>query len=1025
MKVKSWKICRIIFALLFIFTAFFAAFSILSNKDNSKVNAASDVNYKKKVVSVLFDNSGSMADDNKREMAKYSLQILVNLLDKDDILWICPMNRRTSADDPFELFLGRDDIAQQIQDKIINQDALKIGGQTPSVSIKNTINVLENKVDERYRLKKSNDLNVNDADNVEHWLVMLTDGAFSQDLTNKDISGSPQEINNIIESCIKDYSSLKTLYLCFGKSGTVDLTGEDLSLNKGYPFSAYFISDKTGDIKENLIFAMQDVANKISGRYDAERSKFDQSDAVSVSGDQVTINLNKLGFAVNDIAILVQDSNAELIKEELPDGVKIERQGSLDGLGIIKNGNATVIRDAAGGLIAERTLVFKYNSSLGNSVSVFVKPAITVNAFIEREKNGVWERVDFGVINSEMKPKDKIRVNYEVRSSSDDKLIDLEEIFGEPTEKITYGGQNYRKGDPIELIKGNNAIDVSVSVLNGSYTMYSNIMCYIERDPTAYRIESVVTPKTGVNNKKVDLSYTIFRNDEKVSDADIGNYSFEVKAVYPDGTEKVLRSDAVLNNNDIKLLFDGSSLDFGAYRVKATVTEIETKLKRVKEDVCNLLPENVTVNCNETEKFSKSAYLVKKGGKDIAFSLEVDGIRYPFDHEYVAYKAFVGSVNVTDKIRVENGDIIYTIDADVPDLSVGNKTLKVETTFFGAKTASAEYVFEILPSVYEARALPMGERELDLYKLRSTNAAVYFEIIKDGVILPAEEITEAMENGEISIDKNPGGWITLLPCKVDVSVETENGQSFIALRVGDDMGAPWDNLFTSFIFAGEKQIKLSYNNANASDTIEIKTLSFVGRLWRWLVILAIILFILHVVLYLFGFVIARPLPKGTLLCFDIGTSMRGPLDGALRKKVNMKKREIVMWHLSRFIPFKVFQDQKPVRFFAVTLSVEKKSKNPIFTANRNLASLMFSFPMSNEGNAINAMIGAYARNRTPDFNGITKSGFMNSSRRNDNTVIARGKSVSAYGWYGTPEEVRVGRPEVITQVFTFIQYRKR
>ena len=132
-----------------------------------------------------------------------------------------------------------------------------------------------------------------------------------------------------------------------------------------------------------------------------------------------------------------------------------------------------------------------------------------------------------------------------------------------------------------------------------------------------------------------------------------------------------------------------------------------------------------------------------------------------------------------------------------------------------------------------------------------------------------------------------------------------------------------------------------------------------------------------------------------------------------------------MWHLSRFIPFKVFQDQKPVRFFAVTLSVEKKSKNPIFTANRNLASLMFSFPMSNEGNAINAMIGAYARNRTPDFNGITKSGFMNSSRRNDNTVIARGKSVSAYGWYGTPEEVRVGRPEVITQVFTFIQYRKR
>ena len=78
---------------IFLILCVFAFLIVCVPKTNVK---AAETDYTKKVVSVVYDNSGSMQGD-KDAYATYSLQLLMGLLSERDELIITPLNENDSA----------------------------------------------------------------------------------------------------------------------------------------------------------------------------------------------------------------------------------------------------------------------------------------------------------------------------------------------------------------------------------------------------------------------------------------------------------------------------------------------------------------------------------------------------------------------------------------------------------------------------------------------------------------------------------------------------------------------------------------------------------------------------------------------------------------------------------------------------------------------------------------------------------------------------------------------------------------
>ncbi len=976
---------------------------------------AENINYKRKIVSVLFDNSFSMRNsggagkgEDRTELAKYSLEMLVTLLGENDELYLTTMNEAHGSNgSTFQIDLKSDDRLSEMEEKIVNNSALYPIGSTPASSIGKALSVLTDR-----GLASSNDPSYNENTDTEYWLVMLTDGIFDEGDTE-----------SIIEDYIKNYNGLNSIYLAFG-SGAKDLTNPDLPLNQNYPFSAYYIPNP-----QLLIEAMRDIANKISGRYGAETG----GNQYTVSGKEVIVNLDNIKFAVNNIAVVVQDcgatlSNATYGGKNLMVTQKCGLKGSFinsDGAAvqIVRDGYVSVVSD--GEYMSGGQVKFVYDKEVGDKVFVLVEPAIYIDAYLEREKETGWVKTDLQEINSTMRPGDEVRVQYKVYSSATDEEISLSEIFGTPTQKVTYCGKGYDVGEPISLEKGNNAISVSIAVLSGSYTMYSNINCCIEENPTYYRLEADL--KEQIEEKKTTIVYTLFSDNQPVDRDGLSDYNVEIAIRYPDGKEYETVFDSVSEDGKMSFCLDSSKLEFGQYVITAKATKKETNISRTNVQTITSIPKEFHVECVTTDKINTTLYRLENHDYQVKFAVTVDGQPVAFSNPVINYKLTLDNEEVTEKGVEENGNLVFYISKNnLPNLSVGVKTLKLEADVLGKVFDSASYEFEISNSVYAVEVLDIGTRELDLYHLRDTEAAVYFKVYRDGMLLSTEEINAAMESGEIAIETNPFGWLTLLPCEVDTSVEqTEDGGTMIACRVKDDMAKPFDSLFSSFVFAKEKNISLTYNGITGSDTISINNLSMAGRIWRWCVLLAILLFIIHVITYIMGFFVAKPLPKGTLLVFSLGTNMESQVGSPFALPINMSRHEIVLWHISRFIPFREFKNQRPRFFGEAEISINKKTKEPEIQFNKNVVEYRFSPSNNNAGRAVREILDACSENQPYEDLEITTQSFSRFLRRSSREIIESGTPQNLYGCYGT---VDVGVEDTHSaikpdEIYYFVSYR--
>nr|WP_088327579.1 vWA domain-containing protein [Bacillus cereus] len=141
---------------------------------------------KERVVSLVYDDSGSMRNNDRWKYANYALQSLVALLDEKDAFSYVPMSK---PNDPLNISLTKD----KRQTEIEGIGAWKTYLNTPFSAVETAMQ----------SIKKEADID----GKREFWLIVLTDGAFND--LEKDKVGGKEQITQKLAQFKKDMDAKK------------------------------------------------------------------------------------------------------------------------------------------------------------------------------------------------------------------------------------------------------------------------------------------------------------------------------------------------------------------------------------------------------------------------------------------------------------------------------------------------------------------------------------------------------------------------------------------------------------------------------------------------------------------------------------------------------------------------------------------------------------------------------------------------------------------------------------------------
>lgn len=248
----------------------------------------------KKVISVVFDDSGSMNDASKKWVyANYAMQTFTGLLNQKDELSITYMSE-------YGIAKGFD-VSKNVQKSVDNvRDHFRSGG-TPKEAIDTAI----------AKLKSTNDPNPN----TQYWLVVITDGkiypAANEDakLTNRDLTDL---FTSFTSEKMPNGTNPQVSYFAIG-SQAIQIQ-EDINNN----LNSYFASTSS-----EIFEVMSRIADKVSGRtrIDVDKLTFLDENTVQFTSELPMLNIAVLAqktaatveSAVGRDTVLKLDQSAKLL----------------------------------------------------------------------------------------------------------------------------------------------------------------------------------------------------------------------------------------------------------------------------------------------------------------------------------------------------------------------------------------------------------------------------------------------------------------------------------------------------------------------------------------------------------------------------------------------------------------------------------------------------------------------------------------------------------------------------------------
>lgn len=501
---------------------------------------------KKKIVSVLYDDSISMRGDNQHN-ARYASQMLIALLNSNDELYITPMNQDSKK---IELDLKKKSRNEAIQDAL-DASLFIADGQTPIGSVDTAIQVLTD------RDMSTFDPTAPESEN-EYWLIILTDGEFQNDGSVTHYTDKTDFLKKAInqKTTVKKgdesipYSGLRTVYIAFG-SNAPDLSKSNL--NNQTTFSAYLAAES-----KDIVGVMQQVAAKITGRYQTTQDK-----DFTAFGNTLTIR-PKAAYATNSVSVIVQNIAGNSLDDIKPK--KITYNGEETALTVTQECRIDASGTGLGGAYSavlrpgeyeniqggEIKLTFKDGVDLsGATVTVLFEPSLSIEPFVTFQ--GVNDiqpnEISAEEINALCKPGDKIRVGYRTYTHYFDKekgqevtqpVGDLSKLFDSVEASITYNGNTV--GSEIPLVAGNGEIVVHVTCTVGEakYSLFGTVNFTVDEDPNWLTITPTVRedPEDPQNPAKYSVEFSAKMNEAPLRFDSLGNEHLLYKLVVTDSAGK-------------------------------------------------------------------------------------------------------------------------------------------------------------------------------------------------------------------------------------------------------------------------------------------------------------------------------------------------------------------------------------------------------------------------------------------------------------------------------------------------------
>lgn len=846
---------------------------------------AEDARYTKKVVSVVFDDSGSMGINDRYPNARYALQMLLGLLSEEDDLTIVKMNDKAH---PITVNLNNTNREAEI-DRVITASFTGTGGAdgvgTPGgAATKKAVDILSSK-----GMKTKENL-LQESKDTEYWLVILTDGEFDPYLSMKRGENEKQ-----IEYSIGNYPSLHTIYVGFDPSKEFNLALGN-TLDDKYKFQAY-------EAKGNeIVTIMQKVASQISGRYELTSKEY------TVSGNKITIDLSNSELTYASISAIVQNCNASLtsatyngtpISVSQATVIDPKKGGSSSGSIDLKNGYSAVIKGNP--YLSGGVLELTYNASVSN-VTILAEPALYILPVLQYKDGGNWVTTDMQYINSNMRPGESVRINYEVYDSATKDKVDITKIFGDAKTSVTYAGATYQCGQEMMLVKGTNEIGVSVSVMDEKYTMYASFSCEVMENPSDYRVE---VKSENINNasKTMTTLYSLYVDGKEVLDGNvIKSYNPEVTVTDPNGQE----ISCTISVNDRGITVTSTLGKYGTYTEYVKVTSpkgLSRDLTTTKLYAPNSVVLGVTgggFTATETEMTTNT--------EGFTFTLSADGEALDFDSGLVNYVLTLDGEVITGLASVSGNTLTYSPRAEdfLKGMTVGEKIVSLTVSGNGVPIPEVKKdgKFTVTESTYVLTAIDSGDKDIDRFRVDESTAVIYFKLERDGKTLSKTELSNMVAGGQVKIEVDSVFNSGFLPPNTVISVEEYKGEAVVAVRPEKGGFLP---VFTSmFVFGSEKPVTATFRSLKAEDNFVFTPAGVFEYVWRILVIYLIV----HLILFIIGFFKVKSLPTGTFVKIYCGGSR---CSCSVDKKINFTFKDKWLWHYKRLLPWTVFKNQDGVR----------------------------------------------------------------------------------------------------------------
>ncbi|MBQ7088855.1 MAG: hypothetical protein IJN04_04355 [Clostridia bacterium] len=806
--------------------------------------AVNDTVYIRKHISFLYDNSGSMkmdigAPDNlKWCYASYAAQMFTGLLNDTDSLTFTFMNPLKG--DKNKLSQVEVDLAADRQQQVKNVlDITNYANSgTPFARIADTLQVLT----EKKGLKADAEINNNQVNqNEQHWLVLTTDGNFTEVPSNTTLVKTLKEI-------LEKYSTLQVVYFGIGTKGdTSDEAAKDLrddpELSKFPNFTAVFAEEQ-----EEIVSTMRSLANRISGRYTV-------TEGVNQKGAEVTITISRETSPIRNVAVLAQKTAAVLEKaiaesgEELtvarPAVIKYPYNDNYENLDPNTKGGTTALITCEDGKLPPGTITLTFSEPVSmDDLSLMYEPAICVNLTLQRKNAaGEWEDVPYG---EKVLAEDTLRVNYEICEDGTNAPVDSTKLPGVTTAQIVGGGQDIKAGESFRLPFGAHTITATVSMMDGSYVVSTSRNVTVQ-SLSAYTFEVSdpleFYPNELATNSSRYIEFTIFHEGKPANGSQLSGFAIEagdLQGLFTTPEANVYRFTP-----------QDSARPIGEYVValkfqNTVVSQQTVKVKQEDISYSATAGDPLVLFTNETATNQKPIVFTvtqARGNETGPMPEEAMG-EFRIEAKNADGKAIAGETTYHS-----GGQIHFTTHDGTAEAGEYAVTLYWKDT----QLAQSQITVMQYNAVFTAEVFRVGDDTLDRFHLQKNENGLAFVIYADGEPLTENQL-QAMLNQQVFVKLDPKRSAMELQIRVG---EHEGKTALLAIPTTATKSAFLYFLQKPFIAwglipKGAVDVVLDVQTVHGtSATGTMNVTSAIWEDWLWFLVLAGIL----VLAFIFGWIV--------------------------------------------------------------------------------------------------------------------------------------------------------------------------